>query len=115
MLRTDVELRRARLLAHMCAVEVRKRNALRRRMMKTSPTINLKRLSFVVSSFWRAAEKAAEDYMRNRKIREKQEKIRLEQEQEAKMQEQRLQFLLNQSELYAHFVTKRKPLRTKKS
>jgi SNF2 family DNA or RNA helicase len=107
MLRTDVELRRARLLAHMCAVEVRKRNALRRRMMKTSPTINLKRLSFVVSSFWRAAEKHAEDYMRNRKIREKQEKIRLEQEQEAKMQEQRLQFLLNQSELYAHFVTKK--------
>ena len=107
MLRTDVELRRARLLAHMCAVEVRKRNALRKRLMKITPINNLRKLTHVVSSFWRAADRHAEDYMKNRKIRERQEKIRLEQEQEAKMQEQRLQFLLNQSELYAHFVTKK--------
>ena len=107
MLRNDVELRRARLLAHMCAVEVRKRNALRKRLMKITPNANLRKLSFVVSSFWRAAERHAEDHIKNAKIRERQEKQRLEQEQEAKMQEHRLQFLLNQSELYAHFVTKK--------
>ena len=72
-------------------------------MMKTSPTINLKDFR---SWFRRFGEREKHGGLHEKpENTRKQEKIRLEQEQEAKMQEQRLQFV-NQSN-YTHFVTKK--------
>jgi SNF2 family DNA or RNA helicase len=107
MLRSDVEMRRARLLAHICAVEVTKRNKMKEELLRQTPSMNLRKLSFAIQTFWRAADRQAEDAERLDKIRQKQLKIEMERRQEARMQEQRLQFLLNQSELYAHFITKK--------
>ena len=68
MLRTDVELRRARLLAHMCAVEVREKKRTSQTNDENQSDHKLKKTfvrGFVVLES--AAEKHAEDYMRNGK------------------------------------------------
>ena len=93
----------ARRLSDACAGVVRGR-CTRSFRLQQSGTLRIKRLARDALSLWRRLEKEGAE-SRRKLEREQADAARLEEElREAKRQQQRLNFLLTQTELYAHFM-----------
>lgn len=60
-----------------------------------------------MTSYWRKREKELTEIKRRKEKLEAELKRREEEEKEIKLQKKRLEFLMNQSELYAHFMAKK--------
>jgi chromatin-remodeling ATPase INO80 len=58
-------------------------------------------------TFWKKRDKEITDLKRKRDKYEKELRRRQEEEREAVLQKKRLEFIMQQSEIYAHFMSKK--------
>ncbi len=58
-------------------------------------------------TFWKKRDKEITDLKRRKDKVEKELRRRLEEEREAVLQKKRLEFIMQQSEIYAHFMAKK--------
>lgn len=58
-------------------------------------------------NFWRKRDKEIADQKRKKERIEKENRRKLEEEKEAMLQKKRLEFIMQQSEIYAHFMSKK--------
>lgn len=58
-------------------------------------------------TFWKKRDKEITDLKRRKEKVEKEMRRRLEEEREAILQKKRLEFIMQQSEIYAHFMSKK--------
>lgn len=58
-------------------------------------------------NFWKKRDKEIADQKRKKEKIEKENKRKLEEEKEALLQKKRLEFIMQQSEIYAHFMSKK--------
>ena len=58
-------------------------------------------------TFWKKRDKEITDLKRKREKYEKELRRRIEEEREAVLQKKRLEFIMQQSEIYAHFMSKK--------
>jgi len=58
-------------------------------------------------NFWKKRDKEMADLKRKKEKIEKEMKRKQEEEKEALLQKKRLEFIMQQSEIYAHFMSKK--------
>lgn len=58
-------------------------------------------------NYWRKRDKEIADQKRKKEKLEKENRRKLEEEREAMLQKKRLEFIMQQSEIYAHFMSKK--------
>ena len=58
-------------------------------------------------NFWKKRDKEITDLKRRKEKVEKEMRKKLEEEREAVLQKKRLEFIMQQSEIYAHFMSKK--------
>ncbi|XP_013788217.1 DNA helicase INO80-like [Limulus polyphemus] len=95
-----------RRLAHVCQRECRKAALLSQKVMKDTPS-RARRLTREMLLYWKRYDKIEKEH-RKRAEKEAQEQMRMDIElREAKRQQRKLNFLITQTELYAHFMSKK--------
>lgn len=60
-----------------------------------------------MTNFWKKRDKEMADLKRKKEKIEKEMKRKQEEEKEALLQKKRLEFIMQQSEIYAHFMSKK--------
>ncbi|KAF8774352.1 Chromatin-remodeling ATPase INO80 like protein [Argiope bruennichi] len=96
----------AKKLALACQREVRKSTLVSQKLVKDIPT-RARRLTKEMMLYWKRYEKVEKEH-RKRAEKEAQEQLRLDIElREAKRQQRKLNFLITQTELYAHFMSRK--------
>ncbi|GFW33581.1 chromatin-remodeling ATPase INO80 [Trichonephila clavipes] len=96
----------AKKLALACQREVRKSTLTSQKLVKDIPT-RARRLTKEMMLYWKRYEKVEKEH-RKRAEKEAQEQLRLDIElREAKRQQRKLNFLITQTELYAHFMSRK--------
>ncbi|GFS53061.1 chromatin-remodeling ATPase INO80 [Nephila pilipes] len=96
----------AKKLALACQREVRKSTLSSQKLVKDIPT-RARRLTKEMMLYWKRYEKVEKEH-RKRAEKEAQEQLRLDIElREAKRQQRKLNFLITQTELYAHFMSRK--------
>lgn len=94
----------AKRLVHACQRECRKGALLSQKVMKDTPS-RARRLTKEMLLYWKRYEKVEKEH-RKRAEKEAQEQLRMDIElREAKRQQRKLNFLITQTELYAHFMS----------
>lgn len=58
-------------------------------------------------TFWKKRDKEITDLKKRKDKMEKELRRRMEEEREAELQKKRLEFIMQQSEIYAHFMSKK--------
>lgn len=89
-----------------CLKEVRKKAIKTQRLQKESQ-LRAKKLTKDMMTFWKKRDKEITDLKRKREKYEKELRRRQEEEREAVLQKKRLEFIMQQSEIYAHFMSKK--------
>lgn len=98
----------AKRLAQACQREVRKSAILSQKVSKDVPS-RARRLTKEMLLYWKRFEKVEKEH-RKRAEKEAQEQRRMDIElREAKRQQRKLNFLITQTELYAHFMSRKMP------
>ncbi|XP_035214314.1 chromatin-remodeling ATPase INO80-like isoform X2 [Stegodyphus dumicola] len=96
----------AKKLAQACQREVRKSALVSQKLVKDIPS-RARRLTKEMMLYWKRYEKVEKEH-RKRAEKEAQEQLRLDIElREAKRQQRKLNFLITQTELYAHFMSRK--------
>lgn len=96
----------AKKLAQACQREVRKSALISQKIVKDVPG-RARRLTKEMILYWKRYEKVEKEH-RRRAEKEAQEQLRLDIElREAKRQQRKLNFLITQTELYAHFMSRK--------
>ncbi|CAL1282320.1 unnamed protein product [Larinioides sclopetarius] len=96
----------AKKLALACQREVRKSTLGSQKLVKDIPA-RARRLTKEMMLYWKRYEKVEKEH-RKRAEKEAQEQLRLDIElREAKRQQRKLNFLITQTELYAHFMSRK--------
>ena len=90
-------------LSQNCLKEVRKRAVRTQRLAKES-VMRARKLTKEMSHYWRKRDKEMADSKRKRERLDKEQKKRQQEEEEAMLQKKRLEYLMSQSEIYAHFM-----------
>ncbi|XP_066282143.1 chromatin-remodeling ATPase INO80-like isoform X2 [Branchiostoma lanceolatum] len=99
-------LSNCRKMAQLCQKEVRKAAMQSQRVCKETPP-RARRLTREMLVFWKKYEKVEKEH-RKRAEKEAQEQRKLDDElREARRQQRKLNFLITQTELYAHFMAKK--------
>ncbi|GMH38993.1 hypothetical protein BSKO_06891 [Bryopsis sp. KO-2023] len=93
----------ARKLAEMCRREVRQRAA-RNSREAAKATHVMKKMCRDMLTFWRKADREAADIKKQEEKAAAEQRKREEEETEQRRQAQKLNFLLNKTELYSHFM-----------
>jgi chromatin-remodeling ATPase INO80 len=89
-----------------CYKEVRKKVIKTNRLQKEGP-VRAKKLCKDMMTFWKKRDKEITDLKRRKEKVEKEMRRRMEEEREAVLQKKRLEFIMQQSEIYAHFMSKK--------
>ncbi|XP_042901468.1 chromatin-remodeling ATPase INO80 isoform X1 [Parasteatoda tepidariorum] len=96
----------AKKLAQACQREVRKSVLVSQKLVKDVPA-RARRLTKEMMLYWKRYDKVEKEH-RKRAEKEAQEQLRLDIElREAKRQQRKLNFLITQTELYAHFMSRK--------
>jgi DNA helicase INO80 len=66
-----------------------------------------KKLTREMMNFWKKRDKEMADIKRKKEKVEKEIRRKQEEEKEALLQKKRLEFIMKQSEIYAHFMSKK--------
>jgi DNA helicase INO80 len=98
----DLEANNKRLAANALK-EVRKKAVRTQRLAKES-TVRAKKLTKDMLAFWKKRDKELADIKRKKERFDKEMKKRQQEEEEALLQRKRLEYLMKQSEIYAHFM-----------
>lgn len=91
-------------LSQNCLKEVRKRAVKTQRLAKES-VMRARRLTKEMCNYWRKRDKEIADSKRKREKIDKELKKRQQEEEEMMLQKKRLEYLMQQSEIYAHFMS----------
>ena len=83
--------------------EVRKK-AVRTQRLAKEAVIRARKLTKEMCNYWRKRDKEMADTKRKREKLDKETKKRQQEEEEAMLQKKRLEYLMQQSEIYAHFM-----------
>jgi DNA helicase INO80 len=86
--------------------EVRKKTLKTQRLVKET-TGRAKKLTREMMNFWKRRDKELADLKKRKEKFEKEIKRKQEEEKENQLQKKRLEFIMNQSEIYAHFMSKK--------
>ena len=86
--------------------EVRKK-AIRSQRVAREATKRAKTLTRDIIQFWKRRDKELADIKRKKEKFDKELKKRQQEEEEALLQKKRLEYLMKQSEIYAHFMAKK--------
>ena len=89
-----------------CLKEVRKKALKTQRLAKES-SLRAKKLTKDMMNFWKKRDKELTDLKRRKEKVEKENRRRIEEERENVLQKKRLEFIMQQSEIYAHFMSKK--------
>ncbi|XP_022083274.1 DNA helicase INO80-like isoform X2 [Acanthaster planci] len=99
-------LTNARKLAQACQKEQRRRAIASQRVCKETPH-RARRMTREMTAYWRHYDKVEKEH-RKKAEKEAQEQRRLDDEmREARRQQRKLNFLITQTELYAHFMSRK--------
>lgn len=101
------QLTNAKRMANWCQREKRKATLAHQKQFCRDQYSRARRLTKEMLLYWKRFEKVEKDY-RKRAEKEAQEQLRIDIElMEAKRQQRKLNFLITQTELYAHFMSKK--------
>lgn len=95
--------RTSQSLAQACQKELRKKVLKSHRLQKES-TVRIKKLTREVLTFWKKRDRELADLKRKKEKMEKEIRKQQEKQEEQDLQKRRLEYLMQQSEIYAHFM-----------